>query len=76
MGTNNFVNPFYLTGGGGSGSNELPPLPPVDDDGNPIAGFWDNNGVLTYFDGTQNRVVDFDEGELLDAFGNPRGIDI
>lgn len=40
-----------------------------------VPGLWLNEGVLTFFDGTDNKVFDFNNGELLDAFGNPTGVD-
>lgn len=38
-------------------------------------GFWDDNGTLMYYNGTSSSVVDFNEGELKDVFGNPVGTD-
>ena len=75
MGTSNYISRRPGTGGGG-GSGTLSTSQPVDENGDPAPGLWMNNGVLTFFDGTQNREIDFSEGEVLDAFGNPRGIDI
>ena len=38
-----------------------------------IPGFWMDNGVLTFFSGTQNIPMDFNDGESLSVFGTPLG---
>ena len=37
------------------------------------AGLWSNNGVLTYWDGTDNNSVDFNDGDSTSVFGTPLG---
>jgi len=37
------------------------------------AGFWIDNGKLVFWDGQNNRVVDFSDGENTSLFGTPLG---
>jgi hypothetical protein len=39
-------------------------------------GIWINGGVLTFWDGGSNFIVDFNQGPVLDAFGVSIGIDL
>lgn len=36
-------------------------------------GHWRNNGVLTFWDGTNNHAIDFNEGAQTSVFGTPIG---
>lgn len=69
MGTNNFIIPTN-SGGSGTGDGTLPTSQPSG------AGFWNDNGVPKFFDGSTNKPVDTKDGQLLDAFGTDLGIDI
>jgi len=50
--------------------------PPVQNTTGPISlsqpttgvGLWLNNGVLTFWDGTQNNILDFNEGSQTSLF--------
>ena len=65
MGTNN-----YIISNGSTSDNSTPNTQPL------AAGFWNNGGVLTWFDGVNNNPVDFSHGGVTDAFGVDTGIDI
>lgn len=39
-------------------------------------GLWIDNGVLTFWNGTTNNVIDSDDGDVTDAFGVDTGIDV
>lgn len=65
MPTNNFV-----AGAGASASSAVATSSPQA--GDPPQ-FWDNGGTLTYWDGTQNKVLDFNEGPNQSVFGTPLG---
>ena len=54
----------------GGGTLSLPSSQPVS------AGFWLDGGVLTFFNGTDNSVVDFNEGTPSSRFGTPLPGDI
>lgn len=64
MTTNNFIQGQ----GGGSGQpgdvGDAQPTTP---------GFWNSNGVLMYWDGIENKPIDFSEGENVSVFGTPLG---
>ncbi len=40
-----------------------------------VPGLWNDGGVLTFYNGTTNEVVDYNEGQVTDAFGINIGID-
>ena len=54
--------PQTNTGSGGTINFELSNTQPD------TPNFWRNNGVLTYWDGVNNNVVDFNDGEVTDVF--------
>lgn len=51
----------------GTGSDSLGTTQPT------IPGLWIDNGVLTFWNGATNSVLDFDEGTRSSVFGTPLG---
>ena len=40
------------------------------------AGLWVDGGMLTYWTGTVNTIIDINDGIVFDAFGVDTGIDV
>lgn len=63
MTTNNFIQGLGGTGQSGDVNNSQPTTP----------GFWNDNGKLMYWDGVENKAIDFSDGENTSVFGQPLG---
>ena len=64
MSCNNYIIPSAPSSGSGAGLSNAQPA---------TAGFWLNAGVLTFWNGTTNQVLDFNEGDKTSLFGTPLG---
>ena len=59
---------------GGTSNPYNPPSAPILPDTQPTTpGLWLDGGVLTFFDGTNNNVLDFNEGTQTSLFGTDLG---
>lgn len=49
--------------------DDIPTLEPAK------SGFWLDGDTLMFYNGNESKVIDYNEGEMTDVFGNPIGSD-